>query len=190
VIGCVSDDQCDTGRICNTSARQCVTGCRDDAHCASGQICQSLLCVAGCRDDAHCASGQICQSLLCVAGCRDDSQCPPTATNDPQICQNQSCRIGCRSDAACLRINTRCETLVTNSCLTSCANTSTTGSCPAGYVCQTFQTPNIGTQPFCFPKCPSVDCSGAISPSNLTCTCNATTGLCTDVVYSCLRSLQ
>jgi arabinan endo-1,5-alpha-L-arabinosidase len=44
VVGCTSDDLCDTGRICDTTARQCQAGCRTDAQCGAGLVCVAMAC--------------------------------------------------------------------------------------------------------------------------------------------------
>jgi hypothetical protein len=80
VVGCTTDDQCNSGRIC-TPQRQCVAGCRQDTQCATGQICPdaTLTCTTGCRLDSDCTGSlHHCDTTTntCVPGCASDTDCP------------------------------------------------------------------------------------------------------------------
>jgi hypothetical protein len=123
VIGCTSDDLCDTGRICLMDQRMCIAGCRGDTGCWAGQICDQLMCRAGCRDDSGCAAGQICEQSTCRAGCRADSGCAAG-----QICDQMMCRAGCRDDSGCAA-GQICEQSL---CRAGCRADAT---CGAGKIC-------------------------------------------------------
>ena len=71
-VGCLADDECDTGRICITATRVCQAGCRMDTACGAGQICTNLTCQAGCRADTGCPAGQLCDTTkdTCYQGGR------------------------------------------------------------------------------------------------------------------------
>jgi hypothetical protein len=150
--GCVSDGDCNAGRICNDQ-RKCVTGCRKDGDCASGQICDasSQTCRKGCRNDGQCGAGAICDDakLICRNGCRDDNDCSGLA--GIQICDDATlvCRAGCNQrsdcgpteycDLAARACKSGCQ--YASDCTAPAGATCTAGKC----VCPTGQTDCSGT---------------------------------------------
>lgn len=102
VVGCTSDENCSTGRICYVDVRECRDGCRDDDWCPSGQICDDLSCRVGCRGDGDCSGANVICDVTtyeCRTGCRSDADC----TGADEICDLSTnvCRTGCRNDGEC-----------------------------------------------------------------------------------------
>ncbi len=146
VAGCLEDEGCAAGRICE--GRACRDGCRGDDGCAAGSICEGTTCRAGCRADGDCADGAICDGSTCRGGCRRDGDCA-----SGNICEATACRVGCRNDADCggelcdprtltcrggCRSDDACPLgqlcdLATNSCAIGCASDA---RCRAGEICE------------------------------------------------------
>jgi len=122
VAGCITDDECLSGRICDLS-RTCRPGCRQSSDCAgAGQVCDmaTLSCRQGCTSDPDCTvAGQICDPAAqsCRPGCRGqgdcaaetvcvDTRCVPGCERDAdctgdRICAQGQCRQGCRQRSDC-----------------------------------------------------------------------------------------
>lgn len=99
--GCVSDDRCGQGQICDDTQEPpiCRPGCREHSECDADQYCEAeaAVCAEGCRDDASCGGVLVCDldSRVCEApACREDVDCP-----EGQFCENRACAVGCRIGA-------------------------------------------------------------------------------------------
>jgi hypothetical protein len=153
--GCVRDDQCGDGEVCEEG--ECFEGCRQDAECGPDEICLNNQCQAGCRQDAACPRGAVCEALACVTGCRQDRECPsgercaqgqcaPRACAldrdcDPgSWCEDNQCAPGCRDDLECG--DDQICPIETRTCETGCRQDQ---DCPQGSYC--------GLEGLCAPGC-------------------------------------
>jgi|GEM_PF-837156 len=154
--GCISDDSCPTGTICNAGI--CATSCINDSFCGAGQICaqvngQGVCITPTCSDSLPCAAG-----LECIQG-----QCQQPSTT---LCSNDD---ECATGETCVAGS--CEPTVVGSCDPACTGTdicdATTNAC----------RPCEGAE------CPASDCT--VDGCDPGFTCNTGTGLCEeDVVVS------
>jgi hypothetical protein len=165
VGGCVGDDDCGDGEICDVSGESpvCRPGCRGDDDCGEGESCDpvGLVCGLGCFEDEDCGpeSGrQVCrvEDQTCVrAECRVSTQCAVGSYCDrgvfPPVCA-EGCDVGlCPRGEYCELESRQCfggcegdrgcedpETwcdVTDHVCRPGCRE----GECPAGEVCYTVE---------------------------------------------------
>lgn len=91
--GCLDDDDCKPGEVCNLETNKCQLYCTDDSHCEDNQVCnkQTGACELGvCPGDFECQQGEVCKDGVCVQSCPDvpcgdgasciDGVCVPEST--------------------------------------------------------------------------------------------------------------
>jgi Cys-rich repeat protein len=139
-VGCLYDEDCPTGEVCDFISGHCLPACGSGADCPTGQACEAGWCVAiGCASNDDCPSDQVCQSGLCVPddaapSCTSNAECPVG-----QVCSNGLC-VPCGSDAECSAGHV-CDagacvtgTRLPGGSATLCPSFSD-AECPAGQVC-------------------------------------------------------
>lgn len=85
-LGCVRDQDCARGTICEAPA--CVErACRFDTDCGGGRVCAASICLAReCTSHSHCPDSLACQSGVCMPGPRScvlDADCGDGSACDP-----------------------------------------------------------------------------------------------------------
>jgi hypothetical protein len=121
--------------FCNPNTHQCV-GCVTDDDCPPGSVCNaSSVCVAGCTAQHACASGQSCCSSSCVDEQNDVNNCGgcdnacTSISNGTVACHDGACAVG-----ACDPGFADCDANPANGCETN-ISTSPTNCGACGMVC-------------------------------------------------------
>jgi kumamolisin len=130
--GCLSDDDCGDGQVCDSCAQSCQTAgnqtarigdaCATDSDCAEGASCLNSSSFSGgyCTqfcDGCACPTGAMCVALnldVCLAqcqgdaDCRDGYRCQPLATKTGLA---SACLPHCQSDDDCIGLDpgTQCD---------------------------------------------------------------------------------
>lgn len=103
-LGCVLDQDCARGTICDAPA--CVErSCRFDTDCGAQRICITGVCMAReCTSHSHCPDSLACQSGVCmpgVRGCEAREDCAPDRTCNVLTGACVLPPAVCRGDADC-----------------------------------------------------------------------------------------
>lgn len=90
--GCTSDEGCNDGRYCDTTARECKKGCRQ-AGCGANEVCDPSVRACLCQASFHLCSGKcVAEGLTsCGPSCTACAQDP----NGSASCDGTACRVAC-----------------------------------------------------------------------------------------------
>lgn len=172
-VQCTTSSDCPFESYCDTSSYTCLDGCLQDNDCLAGDICDEVArsCVeAECVDtQLDCEVGQLCDpnSGSCVDDTRGHcGQCDYFATGNQ--CPGGDCwyfELGekCNNDGqcdpgwSCDRMGSYGKICHRDYCFMTC-NENVPNSCPAGFACQQLFT-NIPTT-YCVADCTYLDDSG------------------------------
>lgn len=140
--GCNTDDDCSSGRICDTAKKVCTiptrpTTCNSDTNCSSNEICDPIkkICITKklCTTSQDCPSNANCDltKKICFPKifCKDDSNC-----RSDQFCNaSGECNSKCTSDIHCFRGQTCNKT--NGKCESVQAGCKSSSECNSGEIC-------------------------------------------------------
>jgi hypothetical protein len=75
--GCLVDDHCDLGTICDGTTNRCEEGCRTSEQCPGEEVCLDSMCVdpERCTRDEECPDALVCNLELGLCECEDSFSC-------------------------------------------------------------------------------------------------------------------